>query len=52
MCSLYIYTSQYVKGNFTVYKVYNIFFEDRHRKANVNLYAILLTVIHQLTTLH
>ena len=29
MCCLYIYTSQYVKGNFTAYKVYNVFFEDR-----------------------
>ena len=36
MCSLYIYTSQYLKKK--IYRnVYNIFFEDGLRKADDNL---------------
>ena len=34
MCSLYIYTSQYLKE-----KVYNIFSEDRHRKQTITFFA-------------
>ena len=34
MCSLYIYTSQYVKE-----KVYNIFSEENHRKQTITFFA-------------
>ena len=34
MCSLYIYTSQYLKE-----KVYNIFSEDNHRKQTITFFA-------------
>ena len=48
MCSLYIYTSQYLKKK--IYrKVYNIFFEDGLRKANDNLFT-LQTVIQSFTS--
>ena len=51
MCSLYILIYLKISERKLYPKVYNIFFEDRHRKANDNLFATNCNWL-QLTTLH
>ena len=51
MCSLYILIYLKISERKLYRKVYNIFFEGRHRKANDNLFATNCNWL-QLTTLH